>query len=143
MGTYADLSVGDVFTSRSRAITKDEAADLVRIGGYVHPLFSDPEYARRTPLRRSPIPGEGVLHLMGGLVEQTGRFDDTVIALVGLDQVRFPAPAFGGDTLSVRVTVTAKEEKSAGTKGLMTMRWECLRGRIVVCEATALMLFSL
>jgi acyl dehydratase len=141
-GTFDLLQVGEQFVSPTRAVSDEDHARLVGIGGYTHPLFTDPSFAASTPLGRSPLPGQAVLLLMGGMVEQTDRFDDTVIALVGFEDVRFREPAFPGDVLRVEVIVSSKEERSGGARGLLGMTWRCLNDRdSVVVEARAQMLF--
>jgi acyl dehydratase len=140
MGTYDDLQVGYTFTSPSRVITMDDIAALIALGGYTHPLFTDPAFLAGTPFRSTPMPGEGTLHVMGGLVEQTGRFDDTTLALTGLDEVRFYVPVVADDEVHVEIEVLAREDKDA--VGLMTMRWTLRNGRGNACVvATAGMLF--
>lgn len=142
MGTFADVEVGETWSSQARALTDDDVAALIRIGGYTHPLFTDPAFAATTPFGRTPVPGEGILHVMGGLAEQTGRFDDSVIALVGFEDVRFRAPAFAGDPLRLEIEVLDKEPK--GERGILVMAWRCLDARDeVVCEARARMLFRI
>ncbi|HEX9776339.1 MAG TPA: MaoC/PaaZ C-terminal domain-containing protein [Actinomycetota bacterium] len=142
MGTYDDLAVGETFASAARELTEEDVDLLVRVGGYTHPLFTDPAFAAASTFGRRPLPGEAILHVMGGLVEQTGRFDDTVIALVGFDDVRFRGAAFAGDSINVEVEIVAKEGKP-DDRGLITMAWRCLGadGRPLV-EATARMLFQ-
>lgn len=144
MGTFDALAVGETFATPGRRLDEEAASTLVRLGGYTHPLFTDPEFAARGPFGRAPVPGEALLLLMGGLVEQTERFDDTTLALLGFDEVRFLAPGFPGDTVRVDVEVAAKEQRSEGRRGVMTMLWRCAndRGQILV-EATARMLFRL
>lgn len=142
MGTFDDLSIGDVFTSPARTLTEDDVATLIAVGGYTHPLFTDPAYAAASAFGRTPVPGEGILHVMGGLVEGTGRFDETVIALVGLIEVRFRAPAFAGDAVRCEIEVLEKEPR--GDKGMLTMAWRCLnREGDLLVEARAQMLFRL
>lgn len=142
MGSFQDLSPGVTFTTPGIHIDDDDASALIRIGGYTHPLFTDPAYAAASPFGRSPLPGEAVLHLMGGAVEQSGRFDETVVALTGFDGVRFWAPAFGGDTLYVVVEVTGRQVRPSGKRGEVTMSWRCRneRGEMLV-EANVTMLF--
>lgn len=113
------LSVGEQVTTPSRTITADDTEALVRTGGYVVPLFTDADFAARSPFGRRPVPGPGLLLMMGGLVEQTGRFDD-VVALVGFEDVRFMAPAFDGDEVRVEIEVTSRERR------ILAMRWRCL-----------------
>lgn len=137
MSTFEDLTVGDTFTTPSVTVGEHDAAALVKLGGYIHPLFTDPEFAAASPFGRAPLPGQAVLLLMGGLVEQSERFDETTIALLGFEDVRFRKPAFSGDALAVEVTVLAKEPR-----GVLIMSWECRNDTSeTVCEARARMLF--
>ena len=121
MGTYHDANPGDTFETPTVHVTDELAATLVNAGGYTHPLFTDPAFAAASPFGRTPVPGQAVLLLMGGLIEQSERFDDTVIALVGFDEVRFRAPLFAGDQMRVHAEVLHKESK--GARGTVTYRW--------------------
>jgi acyl dehydratase len=140
MPTFDALSVGDRFSSGTRMIDEDTLRATIGLGGYVHRIFTDPEFVARTPMGRTPLPGEAVLLIIGGLAEQTGRFDDTTIALVGFDQVRFVAPVFAGDDIRLDVEVTGKEPSRA--TGVLVMQWTCIGSDgSVRCEAVARMLF--
>lgn len=143
MGTFERFAVGDVIGSPVRALAEADVEQIVSVGGYTHPLFTDPAYAAASRFGRRPVPGQGVLLVMGGLAEQTDVFDATTIGLVGLDDVRFLAPAFAGDTVRLRLEILAKEQPKPG-RGLLVMAWRCARvdGTALV-EATARMLFSL
>lgn len=142
--SFESLTPGSSFTSPSQMITEDDAATLIRIGGYTHPLFTDPTYAAESIFGRSPLPGEAILHLMGGLAEQSGRFDDTVVALLGFDAVQFASPAFAGDSIHVLIEVLSREPRPNGKRGEVVMAWRCRNERgELVCDATARMLFRL
>ena len=141
MGTFDALLVGETFSSPARTVSEDDAAALIRIGGYTHPLFTDAAFAAASVFGGTPLPGEAVLHIMGGLAEQTDRFDDTVIALVGFDEVRFRRAVMPGDEIRLEIEVVGKEPAGDG-RGLMMMAWRCLNARDeVACEARARMLF--
>lgn len=141
MGTYDELSVGDRFTTPARALDGPTVQALVEAGGYTHPLFTDPAYAARSRFDRRPLPGQALLLIMGGLVEQTGRFDETVIALAGFEGVRFRAPAFEGDEVRVEVEVLGKEDRPR-ERGMLTMGWRCIdSSSATLVDARARMLF--
>ena len=143
MGTYDDLQQGQKFESPSRELDHGLLSQLVDLGGYTHPLFKDPDFAKRTPIGRTPFPGEAILLMMGGLLEQSGNFDETTIALVGFDEISFRAPAFAGDELKVLATVLSKKPSSSGTKGMITFQWDCVNGDgETLVEAKARMLFA-
>lgn len=93
-------------------VTAQLVQDLVRLGGYTHPLFVGPD---------APLPGQGVLLLMGGLVEQSGRFDDA-IAMVELVGARFQKMVRVGDRLHAVITPGATSTTSSG-KTLQEFEW--------------------
>lgn len=142
MGTYDDLSVGDVFPTPERTLDDELVRGLIDTAGFTHPLFTDPRFAAASRFGRTPLPGQAILLLLGGLVEQSGRFDDSTIALTGFDEVRFLKPAFVGDTLRGSVEVVAKEPSSSGSRGTLVMTWWCMNDDgETVASATARMLF--
>lgn len=144
MATFQDMKEGEQFESAARKLDDELLSRLVELGGYTHPLFTDPAFAKATPLGRTPFPGEAILLIMGGLLEQTGKFDEATIALVGLDEVTFKAPAFAGDEVRVLATVLAKNISSSGTKGVVTFQWNCINSQSqTLVEAKAKMLFAL
>jgi acyl dehydratase len=144
VGTYQDLVVGDRFETATRLLDDELLQELIGLGGYTHPLFVNPEFAERSPLGRTPFPGQALLLIMGGLVEQSGKFDETTIALVGFDGVRFRGPAFAGDEVRVLVTVVSKEVSSGGSRGVVVFGWEAQNARAeTIVEAKARMLFDL
>lgn len=137
MSTFTELSEGESFRTPARTIMQPDVDELVRIGGYTHPLFTDHEFAAASPFGRSPLPGQALLLVMGGLVEQSQRFDDTTIALLGFEEVRFRKPAFPGDTIDVEVLVVEKEPR-----GAIVFLWSARNeAGQVLCDARARMLF--
>lgn len=141
MSTYDDLALGDRFLTQSRVITGSDLATIVQVGGYTHPLFNDPAYLETSPFEATPLPGEGVLLLMGGLVESTEKFDDTVIALTGFTDVSFKRPVSEGDEIHVEVEVMDKEDLKPSVSQ-MTIKWSVLNSRDEICMiAVGKMLF--
>ena len=142
MGSYQALAVGETFRSATRVLDAGLVDSLVGLGGYTHPLFTDPAYLATTPFERMPVPGEAVLLLMGGLVEGTGRLDETTIALLRFDAVAFEAPAFVDDTIHVDVTVLGKEPSASGRRGVLVMQWRCVaQDNRTLIDTTTRMLF--
>ncbi len=143
MGTYDELEVGEELESPSRKLDEHLLRQLVDLGGYTHPLFKDPDVARKTQMGQIPFPGEALLLIMGGLLEQTDKFDETTIALVGFDEVSFRVPAFAGDEVRVLATVLSKKPSSSASRGVVTFQWICVNGDgEPLVDAKAKMLFS-
>jgi acyl dehydratase len=98
--------LGARLTTPTVQLTEPMRAQLVETGGFTHPLFTDPEVAQGRPsFAGRPFPGQALLLVLGGLVEQTGVFDDIAVALIGYDTVRFRAPAYPGDHVHAEVEV--------------------------------------
>ena len=139
---FEDFKVGEVFRTPGKTMTEGAIAMMVGLGGFTVPLFNDEEYARQTPFGSRIAPGRLTLFVMGGLEEQIGIYDETVIALVGLDKVRFKAPLRAGDTIHVAFEVIDLKETSKPDRGIMVHQSKCLnqRGEVLIeCEATHLM----
>jgi len=139
---FEDFKVGEVFRTPGKTMTEGAIAMMVGLGGFTVPLFNDEEYARQTPFGSRIAPGRLTLFVMGGLEEQIGIYDETVIALVGLDKVRFKAPLRAGDTIHVEFEVINLKETSKPDRGIMVHKSKCLnqRGEVLIeCEATHLM----
>jgi acyl dehydratase len=143
MGTYDQFSVGDRFHTPARTLDDETVHALIAHGGFTHPLFTDAEFAASTGFGGIVLPAQAVLMVMGGLVEQSGRFDRTTIALTGFDSVRFLKPVSAGDTIRTEVEVLGKEDTPSGARGVLVMSWRCVKGGgEPVAEATVRMLFT-
>ncbi len=100
----------------SVVVTADLATDLVTGGGYTHPLFHPDDPTQR------PLPGQAVLLLMGGLVEQSGVLDHAV-ALLEIRNVRFAAMVRPGTRLHVEVSLGVPEPTRTAGKARQQVDW--------------------
>jgi acyl dehydratase len=142
MPAFSDYVVGMRFAPRSRTVTGTLVELLTALGGYTHPLFTDATYVQaHSPFPASPLPGQAVLLLCGGLAEQSDAFDEHVVALVGLDEVAFRAAALPGDTLALEMEVVEVLRSRKGDRGVVTLAWRCRNQRDeAVLDARARML---
>lgn len=128
---------GTCASSPQVEVTADLIATLVTRAGYTHELFTPASGDGRGP----PLPGAGVLLLMGGLVEQSGQLDDAV-ALLELSSVRFRKMLFAGSTLRVQIRPLEASTTSSG-KVVQRFQWTGVDGDgDHVVEAEALMLMN-
>lgn len=113
-------------------IVVDEAlvTGLVELGGYVHPLFTSPD---------PPLPGQALLLLLGGLVEQSGELDHAR-ALLGFREVRFHSMVRAGDRLTCRISPSPPRESSSGS-WLQDYEWSGVNqdGETVVTAAVTML----
>jgi acyl dehydratase len=143
VAAFDELEVGQRFMAPRRTVTESLATTMTALAGYTHPLFTDAVYVREhTPFERPPIAGGLVLLLCGGLAEQTDVFDEHTVALLGFDDVGFPAPSFHGDTLALEMEVTELNPSSRGDRGVAAFRWTCTRddGEVVAVATARLLL---
>ena len=103
-------------------ITEETRSSLVRIGNYTHPLFSDLTVAKNSNMNSLPLPGQALLLLAGGAVENSGELDDA-IALLELVETSFSKPAFTGDSITVEISKIDRKVTSDSEKSIDTFSW--------------------
>jgi acyl dehydratase len=59
----------------------------------------------------------------------TGEAKDSVIAWLGVDNMRIPAPVFIGDTIKLRAEVTELSETKKPAQGFCKMRYQVTNQR--------------
>lgn len=105
-GLYADeLRVGDEFVhAPGRTLTETDNVLFTTLTMNPQALHLDHDYAAKQPLGNTLVNSMLTLSTMVGLsVPQLTQ--GTLVAQLGLGEIRFPAPLFPGDTLSVRSRV--------------------------------------
>lgn len=106
-------------------ITEEIRSSLVQIGNYTHPLFSDLTVAKNSNMNSLPLPGQALLLLAGGAVENSGELDNA-IALLELVETSFSKPAFAGDSITVEISKLDRKVTSDGEKSVDTFTWTIL-----------------
>jgi acyl dehydratase len=117
---YEEFSLGEKFQTPGKTITESMITLAVGIGGYIIPFFFDEEYARKSAFKGIVAPAHLTLMVLGGLVEQTGLFHETVIALTTLES-KFVAPVRAGDTIRADLEVVEKKDTSNPKMGSITL----------------------
>ena len=109
-----DIDVGDTFITRSRVITRSDVECFATSNGFTLPFFLSERAAKEAGLESQLAPGLLTASLCVGLLIQSG-FIGTVIASMGIDQLRFTQPVYVYDEIRVEAEVTAKKQTSKGT----------------------------
>lgn len=133
MRYYEDMQVGDKVTTAGKTLTDALVTTIVALGGYTEPFFHDEEYAKASHFRGRIAPGVVSLVVAGGLSEQAGYFSGSALALMGMNNIKFPAPIRPGDTIHVEMEVIDKKETAKPDRGLVWDRKNCVnqRGEVV------------
>ncbi|MBW1681668.1 MAG: MaoC family dehydratase N-terminal domain-containing protein [Deltaproteobacteria bacterium] len=139
---FEDFTVGETFRTPGKTVERGTIDLMIGLAGFTVPLFNDALYAEKSVFGERIAPGRLTLFIMGALEEQMGIYDETVIALVGIDKVRFKAPLRAGDTIHVEFEVKDLKPSRKPDRGIMVHRSRCVnqRGEVLVeCEAAHLM----
>lgn len=102
MGRLLDeFEPGASFTTAGRTITEADVVMFAGLTGDMTELHTNEEFARATSFGRRIAHGALVFSMSVGLTTRTNLLDDTVIAFLRVDHLRFTRPVFIGDTIKV------------------------------------------
>ena len=125
---FEDIQVGDEYLSPGRTITETDIVAFAGLSGDYNVLHTDAEFMK------SSIFGERIAHGLLGLSVSSGLGTRAVpkpfatMAFLGL-RWRFKGPIKIGDTIKVRMKVTAKKETSKPDRGIVTVQRVVLNQR--------------
>lgn len=119
---FGDFEVGDVYEHRpGKTVTEYENHLFTLLTLNTHPLHFDAEFGKATEFGRNLVVSTYTLSLLIGM--SVTDVSHKAIANLGMDEVKFPAPVFAGDTLYAESEVLAKREsKSRPSQGIVTVR---------------------
>ncbi|MGV9867737.1 MaoC/PaaZ C-terminal domain-containing protein [Rhodococcus koreensis] len=128
-----DLQAGDVFTSAARTVTEADVVGFAGLSGDFNPIHTDVEFCKDTAYGQRVVYGLLGLSILTGLLDRTGLFSGTAVAMLGIRDWRFTAPVFIGDTIHFRLTITDVRRTSQGDRGVVGRFFELVnqRGEIV------------
>jgi len=108
---YDELEVGDRRVFRAMTVTEAHIVGFAGLTGDHYVLHTDAEYASRSAFGQRVAHGLLILSLGAGLIPlEPGR----VVALLGLEDVRFLAPVFIGDTVHPEMEIVSKTDREPG-----------------------------
>ncbi len=118
---YEDFEAGDVYEHRpGKTVTQYENHMFTLLTLNTHPLHFDAEFGKATEFGRNLVVSTYTLSLLIGM--SVTDVSQKAVANLGMDEVRFSAPVFEGDTLYAESEVVAKREsKSRPGQGIVTV----------------------
>lgn len=126
---FEDFHAGQVFESQGRTITE---ADVVSFAGWswdTNPVHTDAETAAGGRFAQPIAHGLLGMSVAMGLASRLGVFEDSSIALLGVDDWRFQLPLLLGDTVRCRVEILEARLTSKGDAGVLQRRFTLLNQR--------------
>ena len=138
-GRYFDeWTVGDTIEHAiTRTVTETDNVLISTLTHNPQPLHLDSEYAKGTEFGRPLVNSCFTFSLAVG-VSVADTTLGTLVANLGYDEMRFPAPVFVGDTLRIESEVIdLRESKSRPNAGIVTWAHRAFNQRDeLVCEMT-------
>ncbi len=119
---FEDCHVGDRVVSPGRTITETDILMFAALTGDWNAVHTDAEYARSTMFGERIAHGLLLLAIGGGLLVRGSEpflVPQSLLALAGIEKVRFLTPAKIGTTVHLETEVTALTKVGA-TRGLIT-----------------------
>jgi len=116
---FEDYTIDQVRTSRGRTITEADIVNFAGLSGDFVELHMNEEYAKRGPFGKRIAHGALIFSISTGLMVQMTSNQEAIVAFRGVDQLRFLAPVFIGDTIHV-VKKTIEKNTKDGVRGLVT-----------------------
>ena len=126
---WEEWEIGAEFHTASRTITEADVVNFAGISGDYNPLHIDEEFCKQTQFGTRIAHGPLVYSIAAGLLFQLHLYDDTLIAFLGFDSLKFTLPVKIGDTVRVRVEVLEKRETSKPDRGVMKRLLQVLNQR--------------
>lgn len=126
---WEDFPRGTFVRTRGMTITETHIVNWANLAGDWLPLHVDHHASAQTPFRSVIAHGPLTIAVALGLVIQSGFFGDSVIAWLGLDEVRLPRPVVPGDTIYVHAEVVEHLETSKPHRGRIAVRYDVTNQR--------------
>ena len=130
---FEEFTVGDQIVTTARTVTEADIVAFAGLSGDFNQIHVDAEFARDTPFGARVAHGLLGLSIASGLAVQTGFMEQTVLAFRQVDEWKFSAPIFIGDTIHVKLEVVeakAIPRLGGGSLGL-TMEVKNQKGETV------------
>ena len=129
MGKFVDEFVqGEVLETPGRTLTETDVVMFAAMSGDYNQLHTNEEFAKNNPFGRRIVHGLLGLAVSHGLLFRTGVLDNTAIALLGVEEWKFLAPIYFGDTVRVRATVAeVKISKSKPDRGVVRFFFQLVK----------------
>lgn len=119
MGRYfEEFAVGDIFTTGTRVITREDILAFAILTGDTNPLHTDTEFMKDSQFGDVIAHGLFVVSVAIGLIAETGIMQGTTIALSQADS-RLLAPTLPGDELHADFEIVALRPSRKLDRGVM------------------------
>lgn len=117
--TFDEFEIDEEIISGARTVTETDVVNFACLSGDFHPEHMNDEYARKGPLGERIAHGLLVMSMATGLLNQTGAFEGTSIAILEVT-ARFMKAVKFGDTIRAIQKIVGKKETNKPDRGVLT-----------------------
>src|SRR5271155_3676189 len=132
---YEDIELGMRFETAPHTVTAADIAAFAEVTRDHHPLHVDAAYAKSRDFPAVIAHGLFGLSLMEGLKSELKLYEETSVASLGWDEVRFKAPILAGDCLRLRFRFAAKRPPRNPGRGIVIEALDLITQRAEVVTA--------
>jgi acyl dehydratase len=118
---FEDFVIDEEIVSGARTVTEADVVNFACLSGDFHPQHMNKEFAAKGPLGERIAHGLLVLSMATGLLNQTGVFEGTSIAILEVT-ARFVNAVKFGDTIRAIQKIVGKKETSKPDRGVLSTR---------------------
>jgi acyl dehydratase len=126
---WEEWDIDAEFRSAARTVTEADLVIFAGLSGDYNPLHTDEEFCKKTEFGTRIAHGPLIYSIAAGLLFQLHLYDDTLIAFLGFDSLRFTKPVKPGDTIHARIKVLEKRETSRSDRGVMKRQLQVVNQR--------------
>ena len=126
---WEEWEPGAEFVSPARTVTEADIVAFAGLSGDYNPLHINEEYCKTTMFGTRIAHGPLVYAIAAGLLFQLHLYDDTLIAFLGFEDLRFTKPVKAGDTIHARIKVLERRETSRADRGVLRRQLQVLNQR--------------
>lgn len=132
---YEDIALGAEFETAVHVVTEANIATFAGVTRDHHQLHVDASYAKSRGFPAVIAHGLFGLSLMEGLKSELKLYEETSVASLGWDEVRFKAPIVAGDVLRVRFRFVEKRPTKNPERGIVIETLDLVNQRDEVVTA--------
>ncbi len=120
---YEDFQIGEKVTTMSITVTETHVVNWGHFTMDLWPLHMDEEWAKKTAFKSRVAHGPLIFAMAIGMIYITGIYGDSIIAWLGVENMRLPLPVRIGDTIYVEAEVIEKRETKNPARGITKFKW--------------------
>ena len=137
MSKYLDEYVlGEHFVSAARTVTECDVVNFACMTGDMHPNHTDAEVMKHSQFGQRIAHGLLGISWAHGFLDRLELITDSAIAFLEIEEWKFKAPIFFGDTIHAEITVKdVIPSRSKPDRGVLKLYFELIKQDGTVCQS--------